>query len=137
MKYTLLIVVFFLVGCIGSDYDYRISFMFHKNLSYEELPVKIQNCLSDRNISDSLYEAGDGFLLIDEEVGRYKFESVFTGPWVDYDKIIDTQKNITYRVERTVPLPFIIYKEKLYVADQYNYRTLHLREATYSEYKLK
>ena len=52
-------------------------------------------------------------------------------------KLSIAKKNVVYRVERGTPHPYIIYKDKLYLADEYNFVLLYLKEATYSEYELK
>lgn len=136
MKYTLLIVVFFLVGCIGFDYDHRISFMSSKDLRFTELPVDVQNCLLKYASDPDLYIP---HLLVvnNADSTRFRLEVKKIGPWIDYMKVIDSQKNIAYRIERTIPFPYIIYKDKLYLADEYNFMTLYLKETTYSQYELK
>ena len=136
MKYTLLIVVFFLVGCIGFDYDHRISFMSSKDLRFKELPVDVQNCLL-KYASDPDPDIPDLLVVNKADSTRFRYEVKETGPWIDYLKIIDSKKNIVYRIERGTPHPYIIYKDKLYLADEYNFVTLYLKEATYSEYELK
>ncbi len=127
---------FLTASCVGSDYDYRISLMSCEELTYNQLPRGVQESLSMYPL-DSLFEKGGMLLINKNDSNRYKCESVLTGPWTDYHKIIDTQKNITYRIERLIPHPYIIYKEKLYIADKYNYLSMYLRETIFSEYKLK
>lgn len=145
MKYSLFIVILFLaVGCIGFDYDYRISFMSSNELTYKELPTKVQICLVDypTNVLDYPLDStyyDKGMLLVDHsDSSRYKCENVTTGPWVDYTKIVDFKNNIVYRIERTTSEPYIIYKNKLYIPDRYNILGREdAKETIYSEYELK
>lgn len=135
MKYSLLIVVFFLVGCIGFDYDYRISLKSCKELRYSELPIKVQKYLIGKDMDS--YAGFEMMLVIDNNKDRYRDEAVETGPWIAYMKVVDTQKNIVYRIETSTPSPYIIYNEKLYIPNKYNLRSYNCREMMYYEYELK
>ena len=144
-KYTLLAAIpFLVVGCIGFDYDYMVCFMSSKKLTYNELPVKVQKCLVDYPINlleyplDSTYYDKGMLLVDDSDSSRFQCELVETGPWIDYEKIIDSEKNIVYRIETAAADPHIIYKNKLYIPDRYNILGRDdAREAMYKEYELK
>ena len=72
-------------------------------------------------------------MLVDtNDYNKYKYESVVFGPWIVYNKIIDTQKANVYRVEQGTPHPYIIYKDKLYLADDFNFILYHYKEVKYS-----
>ena len=135
IKYLLLIISAFLVGC--TDYDYKLSTISCRKLTYYDLPVKVQKVLFGY-ASDSI-EYDNGMMLVDNnDSNRYRCEDVTTGPWIDYMKIIDSQKNIVYRIERDTPFPYIIYMGKLYIPNEYNIEwNKNFLNAEYSEYELK
>ena len=133
MKYLIYIWVFFVVGCTG--YDYRIDKMPSRSLSYKQLPERVQKTLVDW--SRHLIEERNGLLLLcdDNDSNKYQTKDVPFIVGIYYIKLIDTSNNTVYRIEQGTPLPYILYKDKLYIADDYNfyfgYDSIH-----YSEYNL-
>ena len=133
MKYLIYIWVFFVVGCTG--YDYRIDKMPSRSLSYKQLPERVQKTLVDW--SRHLIEERNGLLLLcdDNDSNKYQTKDVPFIVGIYYIKLIDTSNNIVYRIEQGTPLPYILYKDKLYIADDFNfyfgYDSIH-----YSEYNL-
>ena len=130
--------MFFLVGC--TDYDYRISRMPSRTLSYKQLPSKLQKCLSDYD--SRLIYSDDGILLCNKnDSNRYRSEAVHpvlgSKAWVDYIKLIDTSNNIVYRIELETPHPYIIYDNRLYVPDNFYAYIDGFADCVYSVYDLK
>ena len=128
---------FFLVGC--TDYDYKITKMPSRTLTYKQLPTRVQESLTAFG-SGSIDDI-DGILLCDNnDSNRYQCEAVHpvlgSKAWIDYIKLIDTSNNLVYRIEQGTPLPYIIYKDKLYLADDYNIY-MKYQSVQYSEYELK
>ena len=124
---------FFLVGC--TDYDYKISRMPCRTLSYNQLPKEVQRKLVD--FSCHLIEEKNRILLCDNnDSNRYRCEEIPFIVGIDYIKLIDTSNNLVYRIEQETPLPYIIYKDKLYLADDYNIY-MKYQSVQYSEYELK
>ena len=74
-------------------------------------------------------------LCEDNDSNKYQTEAIPFIVGFDYIKLIDISNNIVYRIEQGTPLPYILYKDKLYLADDYNiydvYEFVH-----YSEYNL-
>ena len=133
MKYLLFIGVFFLVGCV--DYDYKINKMPNRTLSYNQLPKEVQRKLVD--FSCHLIEEKNRMLLCDNnDSNKYQTEEIPFIVGIDYIKLIDTSNNLVYRIEQGTPLPYIIYKDKLYLADDYNIY-MKYKSVQYSEYELK
>ena len=126
--------VFFLTSCI--DYDYRISDLPCKKLTFNELPVKLQERLSAYPSDTALYKTGI-MLLEYKDCIRFYDEVKKIGPWIAYVKIIDANRNITYRIERICPPPYIIFNDRLYIPDEYNVLPLHNKKIFFSEYELK
>ncbi len=74
------------------------------------------------------------------DTATYSLETVGTliGPWVDYEKLIDKQKNISYRINQGVPSPYIVSQKKLYIPDRFDILCGgSVFEAKYTEYQLK
>ena len=133
MKYLLFIGVFILVGCV--DYDYKINKIPNRTLSYNQLPKEVQRKLVD--FSCHLIEEKNRMLLCDNnDSNKYQTEEIPFIVGIDYIKLIDTSNNLVYRIEQGTPLPYIIYKDKLYLADDYNIY-MKYQSVQYSEYELK
>lgn len=132
MKHLFIIGVFFLAGC--TNYDYRIDKMPSRTLSYKQLPERVQKSLVD--YSCHLIEEKNGMLLCDDnDSNKYQRIAIPSDVMVYYIKLIDTSKNIVYRIEQGTPLPYILYKDKLYLADDYNIYDVY-ESVQYSEYDL-
>ena len=128
-------IAFIFVSC--RSYDYKLTSLKHKELNFSELPYEVRNYLTNRPKCEDY----DMLLFIDlADTANYHEESVgtFTGPWISYEKLIDKQKNISYRINRGVPAPYIVFKNKLYIADRYDILCGgSVFEAIYTEYQLK
>lgn len=134
---TISIIVFF---CSCGFSDYKISKLEQKHLNFNELPYEIRNYLT--NPPNPIIDSYSLFVIIElSDSIRYSEETVsfLTSSWISYYKLIDKQKNITYRIERDAPIPFIIFKNKLYGADRYDILGLNQNtiQAKYTEYQLK
>ena len=118
MKYFLLNVLLVLCGC--SSYDYKVSSLPSKELSYQELPKEVRLRLSSIKPCDP----STGALLVVDSIDslRYSLEEVatITRPWISFIKLMDNKKRLAYRIERDVPQPYIILDGALYIPDRYN-----------------
>ena len=118
MKYFLLNVLLVLCGC--SSYDYKVSSLPSKELSYLELPKEVRLRLSSIKPCDP----STGALLVVDSIDslRYSLEEVatITRPWISFIKLMDNKKRLAYRIERDVPEPYIILDGALYIPDRYN-----------------
>ena len=140
MKYLLLTLVFFLISCTYCDC--KIESMPYKELTYRELPSDIKKHLSVQNsISRMTIGSNDDIMLInksDSDIYRLEYVETIIGPWTECIKLINTPKNIVYRIEQGTPSPFIIYKDKLYIPNKYlGFCNGDYRLAKYREYVLK
>ena len=71
---------------------------------------------------------------------NFSLETIKTwyGPWVEYEKLTDKQKDISYMINQGVPDPYIVFRNKLYIPDRYNILgSKSVFEAIYTEYQLK
>ena len=134
--------IFILVAVIFSScssYDYKITSLEFKKLNFDELPLEVKEYLS--NPPDPIGDSYKMLVLIDlTDSVNYSLETVETciGPWVNYQKLIDKQKKVSYRINRGVPDPYIVFKNKLYIPDRYNIISVEsARKAIYTEYQLK
>ena len=85
--------VVLLTSC--TDYDYRLSKLPNRELAYEELPKEVQASLSVSDYDSICFAINSKHLLMlvdTNDYNKYKYESVVFGPWIVYNKIIDTQK---------------------------------------------
>jgi hypothetical protein len=134
MKHLLFISVFLLVSC--TFYDHKIENLPCKELSYKDLPVHVQEYMS--NVS---YGFGREIMFIDDaDSTTYRIESVpaVIGPWNSCYKLINVKKNIVYRIEQGTSFPLIIDKDKLYIPDVFvDFVYDDYKSARYSEYELK
>lgn len=104
-----------------TNYDCKITELKHENLKFVDLPVAVKEFLIQPPEFDN--ENPSPLILINsKESDRYFLETVKTwiGPWVDYMKLIDTKNKVSYRINRSVPEPFFIYENKLYIPNRYN-----------------
>lgn len=105
-----------------SNYDYRLSSLNHKELAYKELPDSVRALLYSAAVG---HIKRNNLLFVnpsDSSIYHFKVvESIFVSSWTAYCKLIDTDKNIIYRIERGVPLPYIIDSNtnKLYIPTDY------------------
>ena len=105
-----------------------------RTLSYNQLPKEVQRKLVD--FSCHLIEEKNRILLCDNnDSNRYRCEEIPFIVGIDYIKLIDTSNNLVYRIEQGTPLPYIIYKDKLYLADDYNIY-MKYKSVKYFEYEL-
>jgi len=129
-----LFVVLF-VGC--SDYDYKITSLNRKVMKYDELPSELKRFLSIRPKCEDY----DMLLFVElADSVSYSLDVIDTwyGPWVDYVKLKDNSKGVSYRINQDIPDPFIILKNKLYIPDRYDILCGgSVFEAIYTEYQLK
>ena len=131
----LIIVLLLCFSC--KSYDYKLSNLEHKTLTFDELPFEVKKYLANRPKSEDynmllFVDLADTTNYIEETVGT------LTGPWVDYEKVIDKRKDISYRINQGVPPPYIIFRNKLYIPDRYDILCGNsIVEAIYTEYQLK
>ena len=129
-----LFVMLSITSCsLDFGYDYKIKRLPHKELSYEELPDSVRSFLYTESSSHMII---DEILFVDSiDSSIYHLESVEMGPWTDYYKLIDINKEITYRIEYSYYHPYIIWKNKLYIPyipDRFEiYKSEHFKMAKY------
>jgi len=136
MRKILFIILTFVFYSCNSN-EYKITRLEHKQLKFVELPTEVRKYLSNR----PKCEDDDMLLFVDlADTATYSLETVGTliGPWVDYEKLIDKQKNISYRINQGVPSPYIVSQNKLFIPDRFNILCGEsVFEAIYTEYQLK
>lgn len=135
-NWIFLIIVIFLISCNGQN----ISNLKHKKLTFKDLPSEIVNYIRtptevQRDIQEMLIELPKG------KKDNYRLETVKTliGPWVAYEKLINNDTNVYYKIDQGVPSPYIIFENKLYIPDRYNIFTTvdDLDKVEFTCYELK
>lgn len=141
MKYFYYLFVILSIVCCSFDYryDYKIKQLQHQDLSYNELPKEVNDYLSFIAQCDTyIYDLA---FVNPADSSRFRFKvikSVLVDSWIAYYKIIDTDKNLVYRIEQGVPSPYIIFNNKLYVTDKFNVLYIgDVDQTKYTEYELK
>lgn len=137
MKYcNFLIIVMIFSSCSNRN----INTLKSEKVNFKDLPVEIIKCI--KNPNDFQEERNN--MLIELPKGKnieYKVENVKTwiGPWVSYVKLIDVEKNISYKINHGVPSPYIVFENKLYIPDRYNIFTTvdDLNSLEFTRYELK
>ena len=129
-----------ILGCsFDEGYDYKIKQLQHKVLSYNELPEEVHEYLlfvahCDTSINDLAF-------VNPADSSRFCFKIVkskLVSSWIAYYKLIDSYKNIIYRIEQGEPSPYIVYNNKLYIPDKFNVLFIgDVDKAKYTEYELK
>lgn len=147
-KYLILIVLAF----VCSSCNYNIKKLPHKSVSYDELPDSVKSVLFARAFTKSAFTTtivDDTIITINgvyesllpvnpTDTSIYCLENIEFGPWTIYSKLIDKKKNVSYRIPREEPEPFIIYGKKLYIPNEYNILSGEgIYETMYTEYELK
>lgn len=137
MKMILTIFLFTLFGC--KDYDFNISKLKKEDLNFNSLPIEIKQYLLNppdyRNDIKKML-----VVLPNSEMNNYRLETVKTivGPWVDYEKLLDVKKKISYRISQGIPSPYIIYKAHLYTPNRYNIYTVgDMEDVIFTSYTLR
>ncbi len=127
-----------IITLVGCSYDYNINKLEQEKLEYSRLPLKLQKFM----YSIPKYNPYQKDILIVDsiDVNRYHVEEIKTivGPWIAFFVLLDDKKENTYRIDRELATPYIIYADKLYIPDRYNiFCEEDLKNAIYTVYQLK
>lgn len=131
-----LIIAIFLSGCNNRN----INTLKSEKVKFESLPVEVIQYLRNpidvqTDIQTMLLELPKG------KEKKYRLETVKTwiGPWVAYQKLINIENNISYKIDQGVPSPYIVFENKLYVPDRYNIFTTvdDFNSLEFTRYELK
>jgi len=137
MKNGIVLIIVLLLSFSCKSFDYKITSLEHKTLKFDELPLDVKKYLSNRPKCED-YDMLLFVNLADSANYREETEKTLTGPWVDYEKIIDKRKKISYRINQGVPSPYIVFRNKLYIPDRYDILCGNsVVEAIYTEHQLK
>ena len=100
MKKNIILFTILLWVATSCSYDYRLKNLNHRELTYEELPDSVRTLLYS-SMGDIIL---NGLLFVNpSDTSVYRYEVVFykIAPWVPaYCKLTDTNKNISYRIEK-------------------------------------
>lgn len=104
-------------------------------IRFDELPIIIKDTLLELSKPKHYFEEKQDLLCIN---GDYVLEIKEVGPWIDYMLIINTRKNIGYKLKRGPGKPYIIYDNNLYVSDSYNMLMIKdIYKLNFIKYQLK
>lgn len=119
--FILLLVLLFL-GC--SNYDYKVTDLDQKEIEFKELPSKVKSFYLDPNKHVKDESGFIRFVCLSENC-NYDLETIETwyGPWVSYNRLIDKENKISYRIDQGTPYPYVLFNQELYIAKKYNVLT--------------
>ncbi|PZX49223.1 hypothetical protein LV84_04287 [Algoriphagus ratkowskyi] len=137
MRYWISLII---VMLFSSCNERNISTLKHEKVKFKDLPIEIVKCI--KNPNDFQEERNNMLIELPKSKNvDYTVENVKTwiGPWVSYVKLIDIKNNTSYKIDRGVPDPYIIFEDKLYVPDRYNIFTVvdDLNSLEFTRYELK
>lgn len=110
-----------LINCKSKSYDYLIYDLKKEELSFYDVPLEIKGVFNNSSNYSEKLNIEKGLICLGKE-DSYKVENVKTqiGSWTAYVKLIDNNRNISYRMDYNAPIPYIILNKRLYLVDQYN-----------------
>ncbi len=133
------IIAFILVFiCSCKNYDYDIEDMRSEQVSFAKLPLTLKKYLSMVPPCDP--KIGMYLCVNVSDSSRFftEPEPTIIGPWISYEKLIDKKNNIIYKIATGTPSPYIIFRNKVYIPNEYNiFCGEDFREAMYTVYQLK
>lgn len=137
MRYWIFLIIIMLFSSCNNR---NINTLKSERVKFKDLPVEIIQYL--RNPTDVQNDIQTMLLELPKgKQKKYRLETVKTwiGPWVAYEKLINTEKNISYKIDQGIPSPYIIFENKLYVPDRYNIFTTvdDLNSLEFTMYELK
>ena len=134
-KYFIIIVIL-----LSSCNDNNINTLKQEKVKFNDLPVEVVQYFKNPTDSENDIQA----MLLELPKGKepnYRLETVNTwiGPWVAHEKLINIKKNISYKIDQGVPSPYIVFKGKLYIPNEYNIFTTgdYLKTLEFDRYELK
>ena len=124
-----------------SSYDFKITELKQEKIKFSDLPLAVREFLIRPPEFDN--ENPNSLIVVNsQEADRYVSEVIFNkwvSSWVDYVKLLDTKSKISYRINQGVPDPYIVFDNKLYIADRFNILTTvdDLNQVEFTCYVLK
>lgn len=102
--------------CMSCRESVSLTEINRQVLSYQELPDTVVMLFTNKSEMNS--NSGE----IRYPVGRisYKLTVKEMGPFTDHFEITDSNNEFELEIPYDKPLPFVIYKSTLYIADRYN-----------------
>jgi len=116
-----LTILLLIISSSCSNYDYKLSQLNKKTLTWAELPVKVREFYKDAsnygNKNPSLVE----FACLECEE-KYEIKTIPTkiGPWVDYTELKNKKKVVRYKIDQGTPFPYLVYNDQLYLVNKFN-----------------
>jgi hypothetical protein len=90
-------------------------------ISYQDLPIAVKEYLN--HSKRSYYFLEGSFVLINSaDSSLYEFELIQSSvaPWIYQEGFTKLTQGITYELETSYPVPYILYGDTLYIPSQFN-----------------
>lgn len=117
-----LILIFIVVlfsGC--ANYDFKLSDLKQERVKFFDLPERVKNFYQNPSEFGEDNASLVNFAYLDKD-NSFNLKTIDTwyGPWVDYYKLINETKRLSYRIDQGTPIPIVVYDNKLYLVDKFN-----------------
>lgn len=137
-RYSLVFLAFLVVALVFIRSNFKSELPNPTIVKYSQLPQAVQNLFKDRNgfqkfSTDS--ENDDAYVL--ESLDKYKVEVKTTGPWTNYYVLENMTHKKKYKIPYGKPFPFVVFKNDLYIATDFNVSGLdEAASIKYEKYRL-
>lgn len=118
-----------LFSCCSNNSSYNISWNSYKSVGFNDTPKEVQHMFSELDKYDEFTKDGINIgvtsLICLDTLRRFELNSIPTrfGPWISRMELIDIDNDIIYKLKYNTPTPIIIFNNKLYVSESYNFVT--------------
>lgn len=146
-KIIVILLSFALIFFIIHSCDYRLWMLKSRKMTYDELPDSVKSVLYAAAFKELAYMNIDNDTIIsddlllgtpsDTSIYYLKSSNLMVAPWIYYSKLIDKKKKLVYRIAVGTPRPLVIFKERLYIPDEYQPWKEKIFTTIYTEYELK
>lgn len=141
IKYFILVLLF---SYCSNNRSYNISWTSYKSQSFSDTPKEIQLVFDELykydEFTDSGINIGVKSLICLDTMREFEFKSIPTrfGPWTSRIELTDLNNDIIYKLKYNTPTPVIIFNNKLYVSESYNFTNSSNRtKIVFRVYRLK
>ena len=124
MKRTFTFIFISFVAYACTKTSYQVSDLELKNIGFKDLPLEVRQFFELPLALIDTPLIGLQLVCLDS-INIYRLESVksYVGPWIDHNKLTDLKRNISYKIDSSMPSPYVIFDNRLYLTTKYNFFT--------------
>lgn len=118
MKPRKFLVIAMLYLCYSCN---NIGNLNHQKVRFKDLPSEVAVYLKNpTDYQDVMQNRILEIPIVTEKEYRLETVKTWIGPWVSHHKMISKKTGKIYKIDQGVPSPYIVYKKRLYIPDEYN-----------------